>query len=294
MSLDLFSCMKGFVAVAEYRGFSQAARHTFVSTPTLTNQLQRLESLLKKRLFHRTTRRVELTEAGRVYLAQVKKVLAEVELAQSSVIKLERAPHGLLTLGIPSLFHSRYFVEQLKGFLQRYPKIQLKIVDENSPGALLEGAVDLVISGINVRDKQLIKERWFAMQSSIYAAPAYIKKHGTPAGVEDLKNYNCLVNLCASPTSEWILANNKKVYVQGNYISTSGVSILQACLAGLGLMWAADISIKEEVRGGKLVEVPLGKTRITMYYYYRPVDHGHIIKLMADYLKNVVSRDFIV
>lgn len=295
MSLDLFSCMKGFVAVAEHQGFSQAARHTLVSTPTLTNQLQRLERLVKKQLFHRTTRRVELTETGKIYLAQVKKVLGEVELAQSSVANLETAPHGLLTMGVPSLFHSLYFVEKLKNFSQRYPKIQLKIIDENFPGALLDGTIDLIISGINIQDKQLIKERLFTVCSGIYAAPSYIKKNGAPSSIEDLKNHNCLVNLRISPNNEWMFSNNKKVQVHGNYISTSGASILQACLMGWGLMWATDIAIKEEMRKTNLIEVPLDKpAKIIIYQYYRPINHDHIINLMAGYLKNVVSKDFIL
>ena len=292
MSLDLFSCMQGFLAVAEHQGFSQASRRTHISTPTLTHQLKRLEKLLKKKLFYRTTRRVELTEAGKIYLVHVKKVLAEVELAQSSVKTLEKAPHGRLTIGILSLLHSLYFVEKLKKFLQRYPKIQLKIIDENFPGALLDGSVDLVISGMRMQEKQLIKEQLFSVQRSIYAAPAYIKKYGAPKNIEDLKNHNCLINLRVSPNNEWVLSKHKKIYVNGNYISTSGTSILQASLASLGLIWAADISIKEEIRTGKLIEIPLARpTRIPIYQYYRPVGHDDIIRLMADYLKKLSEQD---
>ena len=111
-----------------------------------------------------------------------------------------------------------------------------------------------------MQDKQLIKEPLFTMKRGIYAAPAYIKKHGTPANIDDLKNHNCLIHLCVSPNQEWILGPQKKVYVQGNYISTSGASILQAGLAGLGLIWAADTAIKNEIHAGKLIENSFRKT----------------------------------
>jgi LysR family transcriptional activator of dmlA len=291
MSLDLISCMKGFLAVAEHQGFSQASRHTLVSTPILTNQLQRLEQLLKKPLLHRTTRRVELTEAGKIYLVHVKRIFAEIELAQNALTNVEKVPHGLLTVGVPTLLHSLYFIEQLKNFLQCYPKIQLKVIDEIFSGSLVDGTVDLIISGINMKDKQLIKEYLFTVQSSIYAAPEYIEKYGIPKSVEDLKNHNCLVNLRVSPNNEWIFANNKKVKVQGNYTATSGINILHACIAGLGLMWTMDMAIKEEMHNRKLVEIPLGNpAKIDIYQYYRPVSAEHIVKLMANYFKNFTSK----
>ena len=294
MSLDLISCMKGFLAVAEHQGFSQAARHTLVATPILTNQIQRLETLLEKKLFHRTTRRVELTEAGKVYLAHVKRILMEIDLAQNALTHLEKEPHGLLTVGVPSLLHSLYFVEQLKNFLQCYPKIQLKVIDEIFSGSLVDGTVDLIISGINMKDNQLIKEYLFTVQSSIYAAPEYIEKYGIPKSIEDLKNHNCLVNLRVSPNNEWIFANNKKVRVQGNYTATSGINILHACIAGLGLMWTMDMAIKEEIHNRKLVEIPLGNpAKIDIYQYYRPVGSEHVVKLMANYFKNFTSKSIV-
>ena len=291
MSLDLISCMKGFLAIAEHQGFSQAARHTRISTPILTNQLQRLEKLLEKRLIHRTTRRIELTEAGEIYLRHVKRILVEIDLAQNALTNLEKEPHGVLTLGIPSLLHSLHFIEQLKSFLHSYPKVQLKTMDEILWGSLADGTVDLIISGINMSDKQLIKEYLFTAKSTIYAAPEYIEKYGIPKNIEDLKNHNCLINLRVSPNKEWSFANNKKVQVQGNYTATSGINILHACIAGLGLMWTLDMAAKEEIHHKRLVEIPLDKpAKIDIYQYYRPVGAEHIARLTADYFKNFTSR----
>ncbi len=87
MSLDFLSCIKGFVAVAEHNGFSQAARYLQVSTPMLTNQLKRLEESLGKKLFHRTTRHIALTEAGKIYLLRAKKILTEIQEARNEICK---------------------------------------------------------------------------------------------------------------------------------------------------------------------------------------------------------------
>jgi len=292
MSLDFLSCLQGFVAVAEYKGFSQAARHLHVSTPMLTNQLKRLEESLGKKLLHRTTRHVALTEAGEIYLLRAKKILAEVQDARNEVCQLEEKPHGVLTLGVPNSFNSSAFVKRLISFLEKYPKIQLQVVEETSPTALLEGSIDLLISEIDVKEKQLIKEPLLTIHRSIYAAPKYIKKHGAPKSIPDLKNHNCLIVKGSSLKNEWILAN-KKIPVTGNYSSTSGMNILYAGLEGLGLIWCADIAIKDEINKGKLVEIKLKDkpTAIKIYLYHRPVHRGSNIQLMAEHLKNAKLSD---
>ena len=188
MSLDFLSCLKGFLAVAKYNGFSQAARSLHVATPMLTNQIKRLEESLGKKLLQRTTRHVALTEAGEIYRLRAEKILAEIQHAKDEICHLEAKPHGVLTIGVPGSFNSRFFVKHMHQFLEQYPKIQLKVIEENSPSAILDETVDLLISEMDVRDKQFIKEHLFTVHRSIYASPTYLKKHGVPKTVADLKN----------------------------------------------------------------------------------------------------------
>lgn len=291
MSLDLISCMQGFKAIAEYKGFSQAARHSHASTSTLTGQVKHLENLLKRKLLNRTTRHIELTEAGEIYLQHVKKILADIEDAQKAVNSVERQPHGRLIIGASGAFGSPFFIKQFQEFLQQFPKIQLQTTEENTPTDLLHGLADLVITEIDIKDSQLIKEYLFTLHRSIYAAPAYIKKYGAPKTAADLQNHNCLIAKRVSPNNEWLLAKNKKIYVSGNYASTSGHNLLRAALAGMGLIWCADIVIKEEISRGELVEIKLKNEQpmaIKMYLYHRRVSADSNIRLMADYLKKEI------
>ncbi len=292
MSLDLFSCMQGFKAVAEHKGFSQAARHSHISTSTLTGQIKHLESLLGKKLLHRTTRHIELTEAGEVYLLHVKKILMDIKDAKTAVNSVEIQPHGKLIVGIPGVFYSRFFIRQFHEFLDRFPKIQLQTTEENAPTDLLNGLADLVITEIDMKDSQLVKEHLVTIHRRIYAAPSYIKKYGLPKTVADLQNHNCLIAKHVSPNNEWMLTKNKKVYVSGNYASTSGYNVLCAALAGMGLMWGMDLLIKEEIRRGELIEIELKNEQpvaIRMYLYHRRVSADSNIRLMADYLKKVAN-----
>ncbi len=290
MSLDLLSCMKGFKAVAEHKGFSQAARHSHMSTSTLTSQVQYLEGFLKKKLFNRTTRQIALTEAGEIYLARVNKILAEIEESTDAVHAIETQPHGKLTLGISATFYSRFFIRKFQEFLQKYPTMQLDTTDENSPIDLLNGVADLVVTEIDIKDNQFVKEHLYTMRRNIYAAPKYIKKFGVPKTISDLKQHNCLIAKRISPHNEWILSKNKKAYVTGNYASTSGFNILYAALNGVGLMWCSDIMIQEEIRRGEVIKVELEDEQpvaIQIYMYHRHVSYDSNIRLMADYLKKI-------
>ena len=100
--------------------------------------------------------------------------------------------------------------------------------------------MDLLISEMDVRDKQFIKEHLFTVHRSVYAAPKYLKKYGVPKTLADLKNHNCLIASRISPHDQWLLGGDKKVTVSGNYASSSGINILYAGFEGLGLIWCAN------------------------------------------------------
>jgi DNA-binding transcriptional LysR family regulator len=290
MSLDLLSCMRGFKAIAEHKGFSQAARYSHVSTSTLTGQIKHLEALLKRKLLNRTTRHIELTEAGEIYLTHVKKILSDIDGAEKAVNAVEIVPHGRLIIGISGAFYSQFFIDRFHEFLLKFPKMQLQTTEENAPTDILNGLTDLVITEIDIKDSQLVKEYLFTIHRSIYATPSYIKKYGSPKKAADLHHHNCLIAKRISPNNEWMLANNKKIYVSGNYASTSGYNVLCAALSGMGLIWCTDILIKEEINQGKLVEVKLKDEQpvaIKMFLYHRRVSSDSNISLMADYLKKV-------
>lgn len=287
MAIDLLSCIKGFSAVAACKGFSPAARQLRISTPVLTKQIQMLEHKLGKKLLERTTRYVALTEAGATYLAHANKILAELENAKQSISNLETEPHGHLTIGIPGCFETPQFIEYMHAFLDRYPKITIDTRNENAPTLLLDQALDLAISECNFNDKQLIKEYVFTLHRSVYAAPSYLKKHGTPKTLADLKNHNCLVYKKVSPDHLWLFGKNKKVTVNGNYTSNSGLNLLLALQGGLGLLWGSGIMIQNELKSKKLVEVKLDHPPFAskVYLYYRPTSMNRNVKLMVEYIK---------
>lgn len=285
--LDFLQCIRSFVAVAECHGFSPAARQLQISTPALTKQIQALEEHLGKKLLERTTRYVAITEAGGIYLEHAKRILADVEIAANSVNNIETEPHGNLRIGIPGVFETLAFLKHLQLFLNRYPKITVDIRNDNSPTLILDDELDLTVSEHNLHDKKLIKEHLFTVRRSVYAAPSYLKKQGTPKTIADLKNHNCLIYKRVTPTNQWIFGNNKKVNVSGNYTSMSGMNLLFALTAGMGLIWGSDLVMAADIKKGKVVEVPLDYPPFESkaYLYYRPTNMNQPLKLMIEHLK---------
>lgn len=294
MPLDLLSCMKSFAAVADYKGFANAARHIHISTPVLTKQIQWLERSLGKKLLQRTTRRLELTEAGKIYLEHVKKILQQVHQAKDEVLNLDHEPHGTLTIGIPTAFNSMFLTKQFHKFLDKYPKITLKVITENSPITLLEDIINIVISPINIFDKQLIKKHFFTNRRGVFAAPAYLKKYGTPKKISDLKNHNCLVNERVSPNHEWEFAKHRKISVRGNYVSDSGIDIIYAGINGIGIIWTTDLLVREEVLTKQLVPIKLEfePAAIEFFLYHRPAIYSSNVRLLTEYLLQTTCVSF--
>lgn len=295
MSFDLITCMQSFVSVAECNGFSPAARKLRISAPALTKQIKYLEEWVGKRLLERTTRHVALTEAGKTYQKQCQKILSDIQEARNEVHHLEKEPHGLLTIGIPGVFNSNsmFYMELMRDFLKKYPKITLQTIEENSPTQLMNDKADLIISQENLHESQLIKEKLFAFRRGLFASPIYIKEHGRPKTLADLKNHNCIIYNKVSPDSCWVFPNNKKVPVKGNFISNSSMNTRCAAVVGMGLLWCSPLVVDEELKSGRLVEIKLKLSKpflCDVYIYHKPVRQGSNVKLMVDHLKKKITK----
>lgn len=129
--MDL-NILKHFIAVVEYRGFSRAAENIFVSQPTLSKSIKRLEEHLGIILFERSTRKLNLTDAGQIAYKQALKIIASTKELQVSLEDFLRMPTGIVKLGVPPLIGATFFPKIAKGFKDINPKISLKL---NEPGA---------------------------------------------------------------------------------------------------------------------------------------------------------------
>lgn len=291
MAQDILSCMKAFIAVTECHGFAPAARKLKISTPALTKKIQALEEKLGQKLLERTTRRLELTSVGRLYMEHASRILREVEVAAESLKQLTEEPQGHVRLGIPGVFETLEFTQHVQKFLDLYPKVTVDISEQNSPVRVLEGDLDLTLSEIHLHDKQLIQDPLLTLTRKVYAAPSYLEKYGTPKTISDLQAHNCLVYPKVSPDGYWWFGHTKKIKVKGNYTSSIGRNYVFACISGLGLIWGISLFLQEGLQSGKIVEVALDYPGFEsqVYLYYRPTSSNQLLKLMVAHLKQFVD-----
>ncbi len=280
MALDFLSCLQGFVAVVECNSFSAAGRKLYLSTSVLTKQIQTLEHRLKKPLLERTTRRIELTEAGRIYFTQAQKILESITQGDDALNQLENSAHGEIVVGISGVVNTPKFMGHIHHFLEEHPKISVHFQNEISPQFILDGFLNFSITEENLFETGLIKEPLFNIRRKIYGAPSYIQKWGSPKKTSELGDHNCLIFQKTSPTGIWAFNKNNKVKVTGSYSSDSSTNFMLALLGGFGLGWCAEHLVVDEVKAGLLEEICLDTEplEIPVFLYYRPTSHNLAFK----------------
>ncbi|WP_434698134.1 LysR substrate-binding domain-containing protein [Pseudomonas sp. D1-1] len=185
--------LEAVTAVARRASFRQAAIDLSVSTTALSNTIAKVESSLETRLFNRTTRSVSLTEAGRMYMAQVGPALQDVRAALETVRSHNVGPSGILRINAFASAARMTLMPLLLEFSQRYPKVHIDLVTEGRLVDIVADGFDLGVRSANLVPSDMIVVPLDRPQRyAIVGAPAYFEKHGRPRTPADLLNHGCL------------------------------------------------------------------------------------------------------
>ncbi|MEH3104964.1 MAG: LysR family transcriptional regulator [Sphingomonas phyllosphaerae] len=264
MKADLAD-LNAFVAVAQARGFRDAARTVGSSASTLSEAVRRLEARLGVRLLHRTTRSVVPTEAGTRLIERLAPALGEVEAALDVVNLFRDRPAGTLKLNVPVSAARLVLPAILPGFLATYPDIQVEIVAEN-------GFVDMVASGCDagIRYDERLEQDMIAVpigprvqRFATAASPAYLDARGRPDHPRDLLDHACLRGRFTSGalTSPWEferLGEIVRIEPQGPLIaSVSGAAdlLVDIAVAGGGIIHLFEDWLRPVLASGALEPV---------------------------------------
>ena len=253
--MDRFQEMQVFVRIAERRSFSKASEDLQIPRATVTNLIKRMEKRLGARLLERTTRQVRLTHDGEAYYRRCVRLLADLEEADGAF--LDKAPKGLLRVNAQGTL-ARYFVMPgLPGFLARYPDITLHLGEDDRYVDLVREGVDCVLRAGELQDSSLAGRRIALMPQVTVASPAYLARHGEPAGLEDL-DAHWAVNYQSSATGRAMtmdfLVDGRSVQAAPRAaVSVSGAELYTgAALAGLGLIQVPRYRVARELADGQL------------------------------------------
>lgn len=244
-----------FVAVAEHGSFTEAARQLHISVAQVSRNIAELESRLALKLLYRSTRRVSLTEEGKLYLVHCRHLVESLEQANQALSSLKQTPRGLLKVTAPVYFGETKLAPLLNQFLREHPDVELDLQLTNSKLDLIQGGYDLAVRLGTLESSSLIARRLGSRQQYIVASPDYIATHGCPQQLSDLKPSQCL----RGSVDYWRLQTSDKQTIQfrpqGRIHCNSGPFLLEAALMGLGFVQLPDYYIQNEIAEGKLVSV---------------------------------------
>lgn len=256
--MDRLEAMKTFVAVVECGGFASAARKLRLSPPVVTRAVADLEERLGLRLLTRTSRVVRVTEAGSRYAADCRRILAEIDAAEDSVIGSHGEPRGTLTLTAPVLFGHLYVTPVVASYLQRHPETDAQCWFVDRIVNILEEGIDVAVRISELPDSSLQATRVGWVRRVLVASPAYLEKHGEPRTPADLERHTLISSTGISPSPEWRFGRGKDqqvVRVHPRMRTTTNDSAITAAVAGLGIARLLSYPVAPHLRSGALTVV---------------------------------------
>jgi DNA-binding transcriptional LysR family regulator len=252
--------LTAFVAIAQRRSFSAAARTLGVSPSALSHAMRGLEARLDVRLFNRTTRSVALTEAGEQLLRRVVPAIADLEDALNEVASERDRPSGSIRISASESAAKPVVRHVLPDFLAKYPDIHVEFVVDTR---LVDIVADGFDAGIRVEEdvpRDMIAVRFGPdMRFAAVATPGYLARHAAPKSPHDLAKHRCIRFRFDSGTLyRWDFEHRGKsasIDVDGPMTLGNTNLMIEAALAGIGIAWVPDYLAAEHLASGKLVQV---------------------------------------
>ncbi len=244
-----------FVEVAKASSFRRAAEVMGLPNSTVSRRIADLERSLGLRLFNRTTRQVELTEAGRLYFANCTRIIAEAELAHQELTDLQTQPSGVLRVSLPVDFAVQFLRPVLTAFAKRYPGIRFDLDLTPNLADLLGDPVDIAIRMAPPTDGHLIARPIARLQTILVASPDYLQARGHPQVPQDLSSHDCL----RMKDTPWLLrdqaGNTSVIDVSGAFIANNIGLLYQLALEGNGVAQYAAQLAQTDLATGRLIHV---------------------------------------
>lgn len=261
MKLTQLDGLVAFVTVAQKRSFTAAAAALEVTPPAVSQAVKQLEAKVGVRLLHRTTRSVGLTDAGERYLSRVGPAVDELLSANMELDRFRDGLSGPLRLNAPQVAYHMLLRKPMASFLAKHPAVRIELT-------LNDGFVDIVSGGYDagIRLGESVQRDMVAMpltrseRTCVVASPAYVKRKGLPAVIEDLRHHDCIRYRfpASGAIYRWELRRKGRlveVEVDGPLTVSDSMSMSQAAMDGVGLAYTFERDVAQALRSGRLVPV---------------------------------------
>jgi len=239
--MEDFSAISTFVRVVEAKSFAAAAAQLEMTPSGVSRAVARLETQLGARLLFRSTRSLRLTDDGALFYARCKEILSDLTEATEALGHARSHPVGRLRVAAHSAIGRAALIPNLAEFEMRYPDIRLDLAMCDYHFDLNEEGYDCAIRMGELEDSNLIARKLEYFNNVLCAAPAYLRKHGAPHNIDDLKQHRCINYVFPSTGKpyQWQFdtpSGRVDLDIEAHMLINDAESVIQAAVAGLGII----------------------------------------------------------
>ena len=252
--MDLINGLHTFMRVVETGSFSAVAREGNASQSAVTRQVAQLEEHFGVRLFHRTTRKLSLTDDGQDLVVRARHLLEQAEDLEDRFGKNGGSATGLVRVGVP-IGAAILLVTDFAALLGRHPGLSVELVVSEYAEDLVAARLDVALRFEQPADTSVVSRALTTMTSAPVAAPAYLERRGAPSHPSDLLNHTCIVQEVGPDSNHWSFAGpdgSVEVEVTSAFRSNNSLVVRQAALSGYGIALLGDPLTVTEIRAGRL------------------------------------------
>jgi DNA-binding transcriptional LysR family regulator len=252
--------LSAFLAVADERSFTRAAKRLNISTSGLSHAIRRLEEQIGVRLLTRTTRSVAPTDAGDQLLAHLRPALSDIRGVLTTLSGLQSRPVGRVRLLCPRLAAKTVIGLKLGQFVREYPDVELEITTDDSRVDLVAAGYDAGIQFGEYLAQDMVAVRVSPdLRPAIVGSPAYFASHDKPASPRDLLQHQCIrFRHKGESVYKWELDKGDEsleIAVRGSLLLDELDLVIEAAVAGAGLAWVSEDRVVEHLASGSLIRV---------------------------------------
>jgi len=285
--------LRSFMAVVEVASFKRAAEKLEASTAAVSRRVSALENALGVKLLNRTTRQIDLTDAGKQFYDDLQDIFCSLDEAEERLQQGRETVKGNLRIVAPLSFGSICIAPVLPGFMKRYPALKIQLQLEDRLTDIVSEGIDIALRIGVLEDSSLVATRIASIPRAFCASPDYLEQYGEPRNPSDLTVHNCLHYNHISMKEEWSYLKGGKMHkfdVTGSLSTNNGEVLRDAAIEGIGITLLPTFIVADALSAGTL------KAVLTQYcpkpfalYAVRPSRQFTPIRMkrLIDYFKEV-------
>ena len=296
--MDRLDAMRLFNRIVELGSFTKAADDLQLPRATVTHAIQQLEKRLGTRLLHRTTRHVSPTQDGEAYYERCVRLLADMEETETAFAVAGSNPKGKLRVDLQGTLAKHFVLPRIQDFFDRYPEVELEIGMGDRLVDLVREGVDCVLRAGEPRDSSMVARRVALLKQVTCASSEYLKRHGVPKTIDELRAGHRAVNFLSTATGKalpfdfLVDGQARTVRLPGSVSVTDADAYVACCAAHLGFVQLPRYHVESRLKDGTFRQV-LGKWQpaplpvSVMYPHHRHLSPR--VRVFVDWLADVMG-----